>query len=63
MTPIRYLPSYEMAMAAGRDAGNRSAKDAGRTAWNDADWGAAREVFNRIQDITRERLQDERNDR
>jgi len=34
-------PTYAIAMAAGRDAGNRSAARAGRTAWNEADHAAA----------------------
>jgi hypothetical protein len=33
--------TYEIAMAAGRDAGNRSMKAAGRAKWNEEDWDAA----------------------
>lgn len=33
--------TYKIAMAAGRDAGNRSMKAAGRTKWNKKDWSAA----------------------
>jgi hypothetical protein len=33
--------TYQIAMAAGRDAGNRSMKAAGRSEWNEADWNAA----------------------
>lgn len=33
--------TYKIAMAAGQDAGNRSMKAAGRTEWNEEDWGAA----------------------
>ena len=33
--------TYNLAMAAGQDAGNRSMRKAGRTQWNDDDWDAA----------------------
>lgn len=33
--------TYEVAMAAGRDAGNASMKRAGRTSWAQADYAAA----------------------
>jgi hypothetical protein len=33
--------TYQIAMAAGRDAGNRSMQEAGRTEWNDTDWDTA----------------------
>jgi hypothetical protein len=33
--------TYKIAMAAGRDAGNRSMRKAGRTSWNEDDWNAA----------------------
>jgi hypothetical protein len=35
------VPTYAIAMAAGRDAGNKSMKAAGRSAWNEEDWDAA----------------------
>jgi hypothetical protein len=33
--------AYQIAMAAGQDAGNRSMRKAGRTSWNEEDWNAA----------------------
>lgn len=33
-----------IANAAGRDAGNRSMRRAGRSAWNEDDWNAAHDV-------------------
>ena len=33
--------AYQIAMAAGQDAGDRSMREAGRTSWNDEDWNAA----------------------
>lgn len=33
--------TYAIAMAAGRDAGNRSAKKAGRTVWSEEDYNVA----------------------
>lgn len=41
--PIR--TTVRIARAAGWDAGNRSMKAAGRTAWNEEDWNVACEVF------------------
>ena len=41
-------PTYQIAMAAGRDAANRSAVRAGRTSWNDNDLAAALAVFDRL---------------
>lgn len=41
-------PTYEIAMAAGRDAGNRSMKAGNRTAWNMDDWNASCETFEKI---------------
>jgi hypothetical protein len=40
--------TYEVAMSAGRDAGNRSMRSAGRTAWNAEDYGAAALEFTRL---------------
>lgn len=40
-------PTYQIAMAAGRDAANRSAVRAGRTSWNDDDLATALTVFDR----------------
>lgn len=36
--------TYRIAMAAGRDAGNRSAAMHGRTVWNEDDWNAAHDT-------------------
>ena len=41
-------PTLKIAHAAGWDAGNRSAKQHGRTAWNEDDWNAACEVVDRL---------------
>lgn len=41
-------PTYEIAMAAGRDAANRSAARAGRTNWNDDDRAVALAMFDRL---------------
>jgi hypothetical protein len=40
--------TYELAMAAGRDAGNRSMRKAGRSAWSEEDRDAAYEEFERL---------------
>lgn len=45
MKPALTLP---LCYAAGRDAGNRSMRKAGRTAWNEDDYNAAAEVFARL---------------
>lgn len=37
-----------MIRAAAQDAGNRSMRAAGRTAWNDDDWNAACAEFERL---------------
>ena len=42
--------TYDIAMAAGRDAGNRSAKENGRGTWNEDDWNAARQTANALFD-------------
>jgi hypothetical protein len=39
---------YDIAMAAGCDAGNRSMREAGRTAWNEQDKEVATEEFYRL---------------
>ena len=44
-------PTQAIAHAAGWDAGNRAMRAAGRTAWNEDDWDAACEVFNRLMRI------------
>jgi hypothetical protein len=45
------IPTYQIAMAAGQDAGNRSMREAGRTAWNEDDYNTAAEVANRLLDM------------
>lgn len=39
---------YKIAMAAGRDAGNRSARRAGRIFWNQTDWDCAADTVARL---------------
>jgi hypothetical protein len=53
MTAQRPALTPELAYAAGRDAGNRSMRRAGRTAWNEEDWGAAADVTNRLLALLR----------
>jgi hypothetical protein len=43
--------TYHIAMAAGRDAGNRSMKAAGRTKWNEDDWDAAAATTEQIMTL------------
>lgn len=43
--------SQAIAHAAGWDAGNSTMRAAGRTAWNEDDWNAACELFNRLMRI------------
>lgn len=40
--------TYELAMAAGRDAGNRSMRAGGRTKWAVRDWNEACKTFERL---------------
>lgn len=40
--------TYDIAMGAGQDAGNRSMRRAGRTAWSEDDYNVAVEEFNRL---------------
>jgi hypothetical protein len=40
--------TYELAMAAGRDAGNRSMREGRRTKWAVKDWNTACETFERL---------------
>jgi hypothetical protein len=40
--------TYQLAHAAGTDAGNRSMRRAGRRKWNDRDYAAAVREFERI---------------
>ena len=39
------LKKHEIAMAAGRDAGNRAMSRAGRKAWSVDDWNEAAKVY------------------
>jgi len=41
----------EIAMAAGRDAGNRNMKKAGRDKWSHEDWNAAAITANKLFDL------------
>jgi len=41
----------QLIFAAGRDAGNRSMRAAGRTTWAKADYAAARREFRRLEKI------------
>lgn len=43
--------TYDLIMAAARDAGNRSMRNAGRTVWNADDWAAACRVSERLHRI------------
>ncbi len=40
--------TYKIAHAAGRDAGNRSARRAGRTRWSEDDFNAASRAMDQI---------------
>ena len=42
------LMTPKIAMAAGRDAANRHAKQHGRDAWNEDDWNVAVETVDRL---------------
>lgn len=43
--------TYKVAVAAGRDAGTRSMRAAGRTQWNEEDWSAAAAVTARLMEV------------
>ena len=43
--------TYKLAMAAGQDAGNRSAKAAGRKVWNEDDWNVASAVVAKLMGV------------
>ena len=40
--------TYQIAMAAARDEGNRHMRKHGRTVWNEDDWNAMCAEFNRL---------------
>lgn len=42
------LMTYELAMAAGKDAANRNMRKAGRDRWNEEDADLAVDTFNRL---------------
>ena len=44
----RITITYELAMAAARDLANRRAAKAGRKAWDETDYNAAVDEFNRL---------------
>lgn len=43
--------TYEIAMAAGKDAANASARAAGRTKWNHADYRKAVATTDKLMDV------------
>ena len=43
--------TYELAMAASRDAGNRSMKKAGRMKWNRDDWNTSVDTLDRLYPV------------
>ena len=47
--------TYELAMPAGQDAGNRSMRHAGRAVWNEEDWNIAAAVVERLLGRKREK--------
>jgi hypothetical protein len=54
---VKMKTTYELAMAAGRDAGNRSMREGRRTKWAVKDWNADCETFERLYG-TKARQQD-----
>ena len=48
---MKPILSYELASAAGMDAGNRSMRQAGRKKWNEDDFNAAARETNRLIDV------------
>lgn len=40
--------TYELAMAAGRDAANRNMRKAGRSVWNEDDYNVAIDTYTRL---------------
>lgn len=46
--------TIDIARAAAQDAGDRSARKAGRAQWNQIDWNVAVETFNRLWPESRE---------
>jgi hypothetical protein len=49
MATKRVALTYEMLMAASRDAGNASMRKAGRSKWSRRDWNAACAVADRLR--------------
>lgn len=45
---MRITMTYGLAMAAAKDAANRSMRKAGRTKWNEDDWNAMCAEFERL---------------
>lgn len=45
---MKRIWTYELAMAAGKDAANRQMRAAGRKRWNLDDWNLAADVFSRL---------------
>lgn len=50
----RVVVDAAIARAAGWDAGDRSMRAAGRSAWNEDDWNAACETFDRLMALAGE---------
>lgn len=48
--------TYQIAMAAGRDAGNRSMKANGRTSWNEVDYNIAVETTSSLMELNGQKL-------
>lgn len=46
--PSRIPVTISLALAAGQDAGNRSMRAAGRSAWSEDDWNAAAAVTDEL---------------
>ena len=40
--------TYQIAMAIGRDAANKSARAAGRTVWSESDWNIAAAIVAKL---------------
>lgn len=43
--------TYDIAMAASRDAGDRSMRSDGRVEWSEKDWNVACETFERLYGV------------
>ena len=43
--------TYDLAMAAAQDVGNRAMRAGGRVVWNDDDWNAAADELDRLMSL------------